>query len=74
MLKEERNCIIWNDQLKLEKWKNRGNKNVEQRTRAVNKKIINMIDINPNTAIIILNVNDINIAIKGLRLSDCQGG
>lgn len=47
---------------------------MEQRTRAVNKKIINMIDINPNTAIIILNVNDINIAIKGLRLSDCQGG
>ena len=40
------------------------------KTKGSKYKTTNVVAINPIITIIILNINDINIAIKGLRLSE----
>ena len=49
-----------------------GKQKTKSRTKnssSEHKTTINVVAINPIITIIILNINDINIAIKGLRLS-----
>lgn len=45
-------------------------KNGRSRTRAIKKKVTNMVDINPTRSITTLNVNGLNVPVKRRRSSE----
>lgn len=64
MLKKDRK---WNAQLKLRQKKNRRQKQ-KQKIKATNKKLTNMVNINPNTSRITLNINGLKAPIRRQKL------